>query len=79
MVSGKPLRAMTMGLMVKPRSQAGPGVLTCREPAKTWGRSKLERARSRFRKKAGNWPPSTSLGWEKLNRPVPSSMDFEKV
>src|SRR5215472_4031100 len=79
MLLGRPSRAVRIGSSSILRSQRGPEERYWMAAVKLLGRSKALTARSRLRKSPGNWPWSKMLGWEKLNRPEPSSMDLDRV
>src|SRR5258708_35578879 len=77
MLVGRPSRAERIGSNSMLRSQRGPEVRYWIAPVKLLGRSKALTARSTLRYTLGNWPSSKTSGCEKLNRPEPSSIDFD--
>src|SRR5215510_11766390 len=79
MLVGKPSRAVIIGSNSILRNHRGPEVRYWTAAVKMFGRSNALTARSNFRNSAGNWPSSKDSGWEKLNRPEPSSIAFDRV
>src|SRR5262245_46931670 len=79
MLVGKPSRAVTIGSNSMFRNHRGPDVRYWTAAEKTFGRSNALTARSNWRNSEGNWPSSKTSGCEKLNRPEPSSSDFDRV
>src|SRR5260370_18718876 len=79
MLVGSPSRAVRIGSNSMLRSQRGPEVRYWIAAVKLLGRSNALTARSTLRYTLGNWPSSKTSGCEKLNRPEPSSSDFDLV
>src|SRR5215510_901589 len=79
MLFGSPSRAVRIGSISMLRSQRGPEVRYWMAPVNTLGRSKTLTERSGLRNVLENCPWSNDSGCEKLNRPDPSSIDFDRV